>query len=325
VTKPFTSVPVIDIAPFLSGDAADKRTVADAVARACETIGFLYIDGHGFDPALIDRASAAARAFYVLPDDEKRKVEMNRFPNHRGYVGQFHGKPGSRHDFARWESFKVGFETPRDDPEFQAGVRFYGPNAWPTEPADFQPAMEAYYAAMLALSRTLFRLFACALDLDEEHFIPFTGKPASIMNVNHYLGRGNTGSDQPTGLGAHSDYECFAILWQDGSGGLQLQNQAGDWIDAPPIPGTFVINIGDMLAHWSNDRFASTQHRVVYGGEGNRLSIAHFANCDYTTPVACLPTCTGPGNPPKYAPTTVGEHLITSVKRAYSDVEAYKS
>ena len=152
----------------------------------------------------------------------------------------------------------------------------------------------------------------------------WTGKPASIMNVNYYRGRGAAADGVPTGVGAHSDYECFAILWQDGSGGLQLQNQAGDWIDVPPVPGTFVINIGDMMAHWSNDRFASTKHRVVYGGEGDRLSIAFFGNCDYSTPVACLPTCAGPGNPPKYAPTTVGEHLLASVKRAYTYVDAYK-
>ena len=321
---PFTTVPVIDIAPFLHGDTAAKRAAAREVAQACETIGFLYIDGHGFDPALVDRAQAAARAFYALPEEEKRKVDMNRFPNHRGYVGEFHGTPGSRQEYARWESFKVGFETPADDPEFRAGVRFYGPNAWPEQPAEFRPAMEAYYGAMLGLMRTMFGLFAAALDLDEDHFRRWTGKPASIMNVNHYRGRGAAADGVPTGVGAHSDYECFAILWQDGSGGLQLQNQAGDWIDALPVPGTFVINIGDMMAHWSNDRFASTKHRVVYGGEGDRLSIAFFGNCDYSTPVACLPTCTGPGNPPKHAPTTVGEHLLASVKRAYTYVDAYK-
>lgn len=324
MTGPFTAVPVIDIAPFLAGDAAAKRAVARKVAEACETIGFLYIAGHGFDDGLVARAADAARRFYALPEEDKRRVDMNRFPNHRGYVGEFHGEPGSRREYARWESYKVGFETSADDPEFRAGVRFYGPNAWPAAPADFQPAMEAYYGAMLGLMRTMFRLFAAALELEEDHFLKWTAKPASIMNVNHYKGRGAAADGVPTGIGAHSDYECFAILWQDGSGGLQLQNQAGDWIDAPPVPGTFVINIGDMMAHWSNDRFASTKHRVVYGGAGDRLSIAFFGNCDYTTPVACLPTCTGPGNPPKYPPTTVGEHLLASVKRAYTYVDAYK-
>jgi isopenicillin N synthase-like dioxygenase len=323
--QPFTSVPVIDIAPFLGGDGAARRAVARAVAHACEEVGFLYIAGHGFDGDLIERAARAARGFFALPEEAKRRVDMNLFPNHRGYVGAVQGEPDDPIGYRRWESFKVGFETPADDPEFLAGVRFYGPNAWPEAPADFRPAMEAYYRAMLGLARTLFRLFAAALDLDESHFLPWTAKPASIMNVNHYRGTVTAGSPVPSGLGAHSDYECFAILWQDGSGGLELLNQAGQWIAAPPLPGTFVINIGDIMAHWTNDRFASTKHRVVHGGAADRLSIAFFGNCDYSTSVACLPTCTDAARPPKYPPTTVGEHLLASVRRSYAYVDAYKT
>ncbi len=319
---PFTQVPIVDIAPFREGDVEAKRKVAQDVARACEEVGFLYIAGHGIAAELIAEAAAAARGFYNLPEDEKRKVEMDRQPNHRGYVLTKHGQRDASGEGERYESFKVGFATSADDPEFLAGVRFYGPNAWPEEPAEFRPAVDRYYNEMLGLSRTIFQLFASALELEENYFLPWTHKPASIMNVNHY--RGGSSDDAPSGIREHSDYECFAILWQDSNGGLEVKNQAGDWVPAPPIDGTFVINIGDIMARWTNDRFACTPHRVIYQGDNNRLSIAYFANCDYSTPVECLPVCHGPGNPAKYPPTTVGEHLLAQVRQSYAHVEAYK-
>ena len=143
------------------------------------------------------------------------------------------------------------------------------------------------------------------------------------MNVNHYPGRERLGDRQASRLGEHSDYECFAILWQDGSGGLEVRNAAGEWIAAPPLAGSFLINIGDIMARWTNDRFASTVHRVVHRGEHGRLSIAFFGNCGYHTPVVCLPTCRDAANPPRYPPTTVGEHLLASVRHAYGYVDAY--
>ena len=320
----FVSVPVVDIGPFLHGDADARAAVALEVACACEQVGFLYIGGHGISSELEERASAAARAFYALPEAEKRQVEMDRQPNHRGWVRQMSGGDGGADGLLRWESFKVGFETPADDPDFLAGVRFYGPNAWPARPPEFRVAIGDWYAAMLDLSRAMFRLFAAALELPEDTFTRWTRRPASIMNVNYYPGALTRGEDrEPSGLVSHSDYECFAILWQDGNGGLELMNAAGEWIAAPPVPGTFVINIGDIMARWTNDRFASTRHRVVHRGERDRLSIAFFGNCDYHTKVACLPTCHGPDNPPRYPPTTVGEHLLASVRNAYSNVKAY--
>ena len=319
----FTQVPVIDIAPFAEGDAPARRRVADEVVRACEDVGFLYVSGHGVAPDILDNATRAARAFYALPDAEKRKVDMDRLPNHRGYVSTLAGTREGGGEGEQYESYKVGFDTGADDPEFLAGVRFYGPNAWPARPPEFEPALGRYYDEMLGLSRVIFRLFAVALDLEEDHFAAWTRKPASIMNVNHYRGGGaDTGT--PSGIREHSDYECFTILWQDANGGLELKNQAGDWIQAPPIDGTFVINIGDIMARWTNDRFACTPHRVIYRGRNDRLSIAFFANCAYSTPVECLPNCHGPDNPPKYPPTTVGEHLLEQVRQAYSHVEAYK-
>ncbi len=317
--KAFTEVPVIDIGPFRSGIVSAKREVARRVAHACEDVGFLYISGHGLDPRYLADASHAARQFYALPEAEKRKVEMDRQPNHRGYVATPVGTRREDQGGEQFESFKVGFDTAEDDPEFLAGVRFYGPNAWPEQPVEFRTAVGAYYGEMLRLSRTVFQLFAAALDLDEDYFLPWTHKPASIMNVNFY--RGGAGS---SGIREHSDFECFTILWQDDSGGLELKNQAGEWIAAPPIPDTFVINIGDIMARWTNDRFACTPHRVIHKGAGDRLSIAFFANCDYSTPVECLPVCHGPGNPPKYPATTVGEHLLASVRQAYGHVAAYK-
>jgi len=317
----FTGIPVIDIAPFRDGGPqargqVARGQVARAVAEACERVGFLYIAGHGVPETTIAAAADAARRFFELPAEEKRRVHLGRSPNHRGWMAprEMTNDPAAGADLR--EAYKVGLELPADDPDVRAASRFYGPNVWPQAPGDFRPAIEAYYAAMLDLARTLFRVFAASLDLPEEHFLPLTAKPLSILNLNYYP-VDPAAPKTASGTGAHTDPECFAVLWQDAVGGLQIQNQAGAWIAAPPIPGTFVINIGDVLARWTNDRFRSTRHRVVNPSGRARQSMAFFGNCGYHTRIACLDTCLAPGAMPKYPPIVLGEHFEAMVRKVF--------
>jgi len=299
----FDTVPVVDLGRFLDG--TDKAGVAQRMAAICEGIGFLYVTNHGVPGATIDDARRAALEFFDLPDDRKREVHMARQANHRGWrgFGEVNLDPNGPKDIK--ESFKVGPELPADDPDYRAGQRMYGPNAWPAGMPEFRAAVWRYFEAVDRLRADLFRLFALALDLDENHFAPFITKPIAQLNLVHYPA---LAADAPraSGVGAHTDYECFTILWQDENGGLEARNATGKWVPVPPIPGSFVVNVGDMMALWSNDRFASTLHRASNTSGRRRLSFPMFCGTNHDAVIACLPSCTGPGNPPRHAPVVAG-------------------
>lgn len=302
-TSSFDAVPVVDLGAFLDG--SDKAAVARRTADICERIGFLYVSNHGVPEATIAAARAAALGFFDLPEERKREVHMARQRNHRGWrgFGEVNLDPNGPKDIK--ESYKVGPELPADDPDYLAGQRMYGPNAWPPGLPGFREAVWAYFEAVDRLRADLFRLFAMALDLPEAHFAPFVTRPIAQLNLVHYPA---LPADAPraSGVGAHTDYECFTILWQDENGGLEARDAAGRWVAVPPIPGTFVVNIGDMMALWSNDRFASTLHRASNTSGRRRLSFPMFCGTNHDAVIACLPSCTGPGNPPRHAPVVAG-------------------
>jgi isopenicillin N synthase-like dioxygenase len=163
------------------------------------------------------------------------------------------------------------------------------------------------------------RGFALALDLKEDFFTRRMEHPTAILRLLRYPPNPQAAAMQKTqpGCGAHSDYGYLTILAQDSVGGLQVQNRAGKWIDAKPVPGAYVCNIGDMMAQWTNDRFAATQHRVVSSPDRERYSIPFFFHPDFDTEVACLPSCQSAENPPRYAPTTTGAHIVRRLQEAY--------
>jgi isopenicillin N synthase-like dioxygenase len=319
----FNHVPLIDLEPYFTGDAAARRAVGTKLARACEQVGFLYLANHGIEQDLIDRTLEVAREFFHRPDAEKRALHLNVTANHRGYIGPFEVTPDTSKPNDVREAFKIGPETPEDDPDYRAGNIVFGPNVWPREPAAFGPTVGVYYDAMQGLARDIFRLFALGLGLDEDYFMKLVTKPASIMNINYYAA--TAPGDAGSGIGAHSDYEAFAILWQDAVGGLEIENAAGEWIPAPPVPDTYVVNIGDLMARWTNGRFSATRHRVINRSGRERLSIAFFGNVDYATEIRCLPVCAGPDDPPRFPPTTAGRHLMEAILRTYPDLPKYRT
>jgi isopenicillin N synthase-like dioxygenase len=302
-TSSFDAVPVVDLRPFLDG--SDKAGVARRAAEICERIGFLYVTGHGVPEATIAAARQAALDFFDLPEERKREVHISAQRNHRGWrgFGEVNLDPNGPKDIK--ESYKVGPELPADDPIYLAGQRMYGPNAWPRALPGFRDAVWSYFAAVDRLRADLFRLFALALDLPEAHFAPFVTKPIAQLNLVHYPALAPDAL-RASGVGAHTDYECFTILWQDENGGLEARNAAGDWVAVPPVPGTFVVNIGDMMALWSNDRFASTLHRARNTSGRRRLSFPMFCGTNHDAVIECLPSCTGPGRPPRHAPVVAG-------------------
>ena len=313
---PFQSIPVVDLAPLLTG--RDKAAVAEAVGQACREVGFLYIAGHGVPPALVDRCFAEVRRFFTLPDERKMAVHMQRSPCHRGYYPLFEENTDPELTADLKEGFDIALELGPDDPDVVAGKPLHGPNQWPEDLPGFRETLEAYYAAMRQLARQLLRAFALGLDIPEDFFEEKVDKPLAQLRTLHYPPQAGHVEAETLGCGAHTDYGCLTILAQDDVGGLQLCNSAGEWIAAPPIPGTFVVNIGDQMARWTNDLFAATRHRVINTSGRERYSLPFFFDPNYDTVVECLDSCRDAGHPPKYPPVKAGEYLVERFDATYS-------
>ncbi|ROO86065.1 isopenicillin N synthase-like dioxygenase [Actinocorallia herbida] len=304
----FTELPIIDI-------SGDPQEAAERLGRAAREVGFMYVSGHGVAPELFIALEDAADRFFALPDQEKRHSWIRLSPNHRGYV------PEGEEVFSggtvdRKEAFNLALDLPADDPDRLAGVPLLGPNLWP-ELAGFREAASAYYAAVLDVGKRLFRLFALALGEDPELFARHVTKAPSALRMIHYPYDADA-VDRP-GIGAHTDYECFTLLHPTAPG-LEVLNGAGEWIDAPPVDGAFVVNIGDMLELWTNGEFVSTTHRVRKVQE-ERYSFPLFFNVDYFTPVEPLPRFVTPDRPAR-AGLVAGEHLWAQIIQSYDYLKA---
>lgn len=313
------TLPLIDIAPLYGTDSAAWRDVATQIDTACRDWGFFYITGHGIPPERIDALLAAAKAFFALPEAEKLKIDITRTAHHRGYgaIATEQLDPTQPSDLK--ETFDMGFHMAADHPEVLAGRPLRGPNRHPDLPG-WAALMEQHYADMQALAQTLLRAIALALGIERDFFDARFAEPISVFRMIHYPPRHTARSPDQPGAGAHTDYGCVTLLYQDDAGGLQVRNVHGEWIDAPPIPGSFVVNIGDMMARWSNDRYTSTPHRVISPLGVHRYSMPFFAEPHPDTEISCLPNCSSADNPPKYPPVTSAEYLLSR----FADTYAYR-
>jgi isopenicillin N synthase-like dioxygenase len=316
------TVPVIDIAPFLAGTPEGKRRVAQAVGRACEDIGFFTIVGHGVDPALVDRMFRVSREFFDLPLEEKLRVKRPRPEQSRGYIGVGDENLSYSLDNTSTTDLKEFFAVgPLDVPDDEyhrrpAAYPAFAPNVWPARPAGLRATHEAYYRALEGLGFTIMRIFAGALDLPEDFFHDKIDKHISGFRVINYPEQPADPEPGQLRAGAHSDYGAVTILKADDApGGLQVRNRKDRWVDVMPVRDCFICNIGDLMMHWTNDRWISTLHRVVNPPrdralDSRRMSIAYFFQPNYDALIECLPSCTGPGNPPRHPPVTSGEHRL---------------
>jgi isopenicillin N synthase-like dioxygenase len=320
-----SAVPVIDVSG-LAGDAAARRDVAARIGAACESIGFLCITGHGVPADLIGRVRAAALAFFDLPEADKRRIAV-RPPSYRGYIplaseglARSLGRKDAAADLK--EAFSMGpVDVPDDAYHTGPDARpHFLPNVWPPEPADFGPAFEAYYRVLARLASRLLGGFALALGVEENWFADKIDRHISNVRALHYPAQPATIEPGQLRAGEHSDYGSLTILLTEAAaGGLEVRNRRGEWEAVPHVPGSFVVNIGDLMAQWTNDRFVSTLHRVANPPrEANtrRLSIAFFHQPNFDALIDCIPGCAGPGRPTRYAPITSGEHRLMKVARA---------
>jgi isopenicillin N synthase-like dioxygenase len=334
MTRAFATdtVPVIDIAGFDGGSAADKRALARAIDDACRSVGFLVVAGHSVPDALVERTARAARAFFDLPVETKQRYVSPDPKVYRGYFALESNAVAYSRDatdtppdlFERFSIGRVGLD--RADPYYDAtptARSVFAANIWPAEVADFEPALSAYYREMARLALTLMRLFALALGLDERWFDDKVDKHMTSFVVQNYPDQEKPPRPGQLRAGPHSDYGSLTILkTEDRPGGLEIQTADGDWRPVAPKPGCFIVNIGDLMAQWTNDRWVSTVHRVVNPPRdkavgSRRQSLIFFHQPNYDAPVECLPSCLA-GGVAKYAPTTSGEHLLMKLRKQLS-------
>ncbi|KAM3091769.1 isopenicillin N synthase family dioxygenase [Phormidesmis sp. 146-12] len=305
-------IPVIDFAPFVKGDRAGQQTVAQEIYRACHTIGFIYLKNHGVDPTLLEKTFAQSQQFFSLPLATKQQLAWNDEVSNRGYIAMQREQLNPDRPGDAKEALNMG----RED-RISANPALTQ-NRWLAEDVSFRETMLDFFEACTETADRVFRAFALALNLPESFISDRHVNQESVLRLLHYPPMQALEPGQIR-AGEHSDYGSVTLLFQDQMGGLEVQTADGDWISAPCIPDTLLVNTGDLMERWSNDVFRSTKHRVMPTCDraSHRYSIAFFCQPDYEVEIACLPSCQSLDNPPRHAPVLSGEYLLSRLQAAY--------
>lgn len=322
-TRPSTfEVPIIDITPYAAnGDPAARAVVAAQLDDAASTVGFIQIVGHQIPSAVIEEFTAVMDDFFALPLEEKKAYRTPPSIN-RGYappksesLSLSLGVESANRMNDFFEAFNVGVEA-STYPELELPDDQYATNTWPSVD-HFEAAVSAYFAEASRVAHTLTRIFADALDLPADFFDGYTDHSLDVLRMNNYaLPPGEVELDGDlTGMGEHTDYGIVTVLWADQVKGLQVLDRDGAWQDVAPADGALLINLGDLMARWTNERWMSTLHRVkppvVDGAIERRRSAAFFHDGNIDATISTLPSCVGAGS--RYSPITVGEHIGTKL------------
>lgn len=312
----FTSIPVVDIAALAPGQPEAAR--ADSVAKlgaALEAGGFAYLAGHGVPQDLIDRLFALTRAFHALPFDTKMKIVINA--DNRGYLklatSTIVTSTVARN--TRPNQSKSLIFMHEEIPARLVGTPLQGPNQWPEELPAFRDVVPEYMAALTELGRTVAGAVAEFLCLPRDFFAPNLAEPTQGLRLLHYPPQADEADLY--GSAPHTDYGFITMLAQDAVGGLEVRNGAGAWVPAPPIPGTFVMNVGDVLTRWSNGRLPSVPHRARNVGAADRYSMPFFFDAAMDTMIACPPALLAQGESAAYPPFRYGDYLLERLNRNY--------
>ena len=311
------ALPIIDIAGLRSGNIEERQNVGRHIRTACLDLGFMYISGHGVDPELQAEVFGKAKAFFTMPVERKLVLDMTLSPYNRGYerLGGQTLQEGAPPDLK--EGFYIGEEIPMDHPRLRKSGFNLGPNQWPEGLRGFRETMEIYYGEMLRIGETMMSGIALSLGLPEDYFRDFCHEPLTALKLLHYPPQPANPQPSEKGCGEHTDFGGITMLMQDQNGGLQVHGSDNQWLDAPPIEDTYVVNLSDMIARWTNDKYRSTLHRVINISGNERYSIPFFYSGNPSHEIAALDCCLEEGEVPRYPPTTVEAHMREMYARTY--------
>ncbi len=321
-------IPVIDFGPAFTGEPGALPRVAREVSFACENIGFFYALNHGVPDELIDRAFAASRRFHALPLDEKVKLRLNE--NNIGYLPMNASVQGAStvHKATRPnqnESFFISHDRGPDHPDVRAGKPLRGRNQWPPGLPGMREDMKEYTQALGAMCDRILPAFAVALDLPSDFFAPYFANEAHVTcRFLHYPPQ-DAGEENLFGQAPHTDNSFMTALARTDVPGLAVRLPSGEWFPPPVIPGTFLINLGNIMRRWSNNRFLSTPHGVLNESGTDRYSIAYFHSPNPDSVIECLPSCVDTEHPPAYEAAVYRDLVLAFYRANYFHQKGHSS
>jgi len=321
-----SSVPLADLWPWRAGQPGASAVLARRIDEACRRFGFLQIVGHGIPEPVIRSMIEATDRFFALPPAQKQSLIPARMGINRGYAG-FESESlayslGVEHSLPdRFEAFNVGPDLVPDDAFHRnAPHDFFAPNLWPQGLNEFRPVVTRYFEEATRVAFLLTEAFALALGLDANWFRPFVDRSTLTLRVVNYERSAGEAPPAPGQLrmGPHTDYGVVTVLYADDAPGLEICTPEGEWRALRPEPGALIVNLGDLTARWTNDRWRSTLHRVALppadlAGRAKRRSAAFFLDANYDARIECIPTCVPVGEAPRYPVVIAGEHLIAKL------------
>ena len=314
------NIPIIDISPLVGGHGDPglvQRTVRE-IGDACRQVGFFYVKNHQVPQDHLDDVVSVMKDFFDLPEEEKMRIHIGRSDIFRGYTPLGRELTNDKHDWH--ECVDLGLDLGPDHPEVIAGDRLVGPNQWPEDQPEFKRVLERHWDLTVFLGRRITEGLAMSLGLERSFFAPHMSRSHSFMRlVNYPPYEKNEKESMLNGIGAHADYGFLTILLQDEIGGLEIKNSENEWVSAPIVRGTFLINIGSMIQRWTNDHYKATVHRVIPPEHGNRYSVPFFFEPNFDTVVVPIEKFCSKDNPSRYAPFHFGDHLESTFRTSYSD------
>ena len=321
------AIPVIDFAPAFRGEPGGLDAVAAQVRQASERVGFFYLAGHGVPSSTVEAAFEASREFHAMPLEEKLKLQINE--NNIGYLPVNQSIQGASqvHKATRPnynESFFISHDRGPGHPDVMAGTPLRGRNQWPEGHHAMRAAMVTYFKTMEAVGERTLPVLARSLDMPPRHFTPYFENEAHInLRFLHYPPQ-EIDDDEQFGQGPHTDNSFITMLAREDAPGLAVRLPSGEWLAPPVISGTFLVNLGNIMKRWSNDRFLSTPHGVLNDSGTDRYSLAFFYSPNVDRMIECLPSCVGPDNPARYPPALYRDLVLEFYSANYFHQRGYQ-
>lgn len=305
MTKPVVQIPIVDLQPFLTGDGSARQAVVDRVYQACHEIGFFYIINSGISSNLIKQVFFHSQQFFKLSDEIKTRIAWLDESHNSGYVGIERERLNPSQSGDLKEALNLNLHAIAQNSEFSN---------------DFRSCVLSLWTACVEVTNTILKTFALALELPEDFFVNNHNEQAHTLRLLHYPPLQQSPKRGQVRAGEHSDYGSITLLFQDDIGGLEVQTKNGEWIAAPTVPNSIIVNTGDLMQRWTNRVFCSTKHRVAIPtderAKRSRYSVAFFCHPNDNTKLACLPSCYS-AQPTVYPPISAKNYLLSRLQATY--------